>query len=128
MKLLLDTHVWLWLVTAPARLPPGFAAALSDAGNSLHVSVVSLWEASIKHRLGKLTLAIGFDELLREGLAGIGTLSVRAHHVARLHELPDHHRDPFDRMIVAQALAENLTLLTVDEAVAAYGVPSISQR
>ncbi|MBI3270968.1 MAG: type II toxin-antitoxin system VapC family toxin [Planctomycetes bacterium] len=107
----------------PARLPEPYSTAIAEPQNALTVSVASIWELSIKQRLGKLATTLSLGELVRRGLDGIEVLPVGLAHVVRLHELPMLHRDPFDRMIVAQAFSEGLTLLTVDAALPPYGVP-----
>jgi PIN domain nuclease of toxin-antitoxin system len=123
MMLLLDTHIWLWLNLEPARLPAGFAAALADPDNAVVVSVASVWEVAIKEKLGKITVGGPFHPFLENALEGIELLDIRRSHVERGYDLPRIHRDPFDRIIIAQALAEGLTLLTIDHVFAAYGVP-----
>lgn len=123
MRLLIDTHIWLWLVTGSPRLSSAHRAAIGDPGNTVFFSVVSAWELGIKHRLGKLTIGRPLEDLLRVGLDGLGVLDVRMAHVARTFELPAIHRDPFDRMLIAQALAEGLVLVTVDPMFDGYGVP-----
>jgi PIN domain nuclease of toxin-antitoxin system len=122
VRLLLDTHIWLWLNLEPARLPSRFAAAIGDVDHDIVVSVASVWELSIKHKLGKITVGGPFLPFVERALQGIDLLDVRRSHVERGHDLPPIHRDPFDRMLVAQALAEGCTLLTVDHSLAAYGV------
>ena len=125
MRLLLDTHVALWGVSDPERLRPGTRRLLEDRGNDVFVSVVTLWEIAIKHALPKGRpddLLVSASEALAEFLeAGYRILDVSAPHVLAVAALPPLHRDPFDRMLIAQAQAEPLRLLTVDKMVAAYG-------
>ncbi len=119
MKLLLDTHVYLWwLIDAPA-LPKQAHQMIQDA-DQVFVSMVSFWEVGIKWRTGKLPVS---PEVMAEGMAlnGLMTLPVNLAHTLQLSQLPDHHRDPFDRMLVAQAMAEPMFLVTSDRALAAYG-------
>ena len=123
MKLLLDTHVWLWLIGNPSKLPRAYADAIANAEQPIALSVASLWEVGIKQRQGKLAIDVPFDELLERGLSSVEVLDIRLPHVLRTNELPMLHRDPFDRMLIAQALVEGLTLLTVDHVIPAYGVP-----
>jgi PIN domain nuclease of toxin-antitoxin system len=125
VTLLLDTHIWLWLNLEPARLPESFAAAMADADNAIAVSVASVWELSIKQKIGKITVGGPFQKFLESALADILLLDIRLSHVERGHDLPPIHRDPFDRIIVAQALAEGFTLLTADHALEAYGVQTL---
>jgi PIN domain nuclease of toxin-antitoxin system len=122
VKLLLDTHVWLWLNLEPARLPAGFAAAIADPENELLVSIASVWEVSIKEKLGKISVGGAFLPFVERALADIELLDIRLPHVVRGHDLPPIHRDPFDRIIIAQTLAERLTLLSVDQVFPSYGV------
>lgn len=125
MRLLLDTHVFLWYVTADPKLPATFRAASQDTANEVYLSVASVWEAVIKHRLGKLPLpAPPADYLPRHRDAhGIASLPIDEGAMSHLADLPPLHRDPFDRLLVAQALQHGLTVATVDPEVAAYPVP-----
>jgi PIN domain nuclease of toxin-antitoxin system len=128
MKLLLDTHVFLWYITADAKLPVNFQAAIRDPANEVHLSVVSIWEIVIKHGLGKLPLpSPPSDYLPQQRVAhGIESLPVIEEVMTELFRLPPLHRDPFDRLLIAQALHHVLTLVTVDPTVAAYSVPLLS--
>jgi len=127
VKLLLDTHVVLWSATAPDRLPPEARSMLEDGSNDVLVSVVTAWEIAIKQSLGKLELA-GIAEhwlpavLKRSGFE-VAELSLAA--ALRVRGLPWHHRDPFDRLLIAQALEDGYTIVTHDEAFAPYGVAVI---
>jgi PIN domain nuclease of toxin-antitoxin system len=125
MRLLLDTHVFLWYITADPKLPDAFRAAIQDPTNEVYLSVVSVWEAVIKYQLGRLPLpAPPADYLPRQRDAhGIVSLPVDEGAMAPLAGLPPVHRDPFDRLLVAQALEHGLTIATVDPAVSAYSVP-----
>lgn len=118
MKLLLDTHILLW-VLAGARQLGGLAREFIDGAEEVHVSSVSLWEASIKVSTGKLKVDLDrLDERLAEN--GFVQLPITWTHARQLRHLPMLHRDPFDRMLVAQAISEPLHLLTRDAALAAY--------
>lgn len=119
MRLLLDTNALLWLVAGDQRLG---ARARSDVDSaaSLLVSVASLWELAIKVSLGKLAAVPELSQVLRAG--GVQRLGIDDDHLSRLTTLPWHHRDPFDRLLIAQALSGGLTVLTADDAFAAYGV------
>jgi PIN domain nuclease of toxin-antitoxin system len=125
MKLLLDTHVLLWSATEPARLGPAAVAALEDGAHDVLVSVVSAWEIAIKQSLGKLTLARPADQWLPEVMkrTGFELASVDLAAALRVLHLPWHHRDPFDRLLIAQALEHGYTIVTRDAAFASYGVP-----
>ena len=128
MRILLDTHVFLWLVSGDTRLPSAVLDALTDPGNQTFLSAVSLWEATVKHQLGKLTLPAAPEAYLPASrLAhGIASLPLTETAVTRLPALPRLHRDPFDRMLICQALDESMTLATVDSAIKAYPVTTLA--
>jgi len=119
MRLLLDTHVFLWVVMASERLTPAVRTRLRRA-EAVYVSAASLWEIAIKSRLGKIN---GDAEALAAAIetSGFRELAVSARHAAAVAKLPLHHSDPFDRLLIAQAFTEPLHLLTADRALAAYG-------
>jgi PIN domain nuclease of toxin-antitoxin system len=125
MRLLLDTHVFLWYISADPQLPVAFRDAIRDPANEVYLSVASVWEAVIKYALGKLPLPQAPAEYLpRQRQAHrIATLPVEEEALAHLASLPPLHRDPFDRVLIAQALQHGLELVTVDDAVRAYPVP-----
>jgi PIN domain nuclease of toxin-antitoxin system len=116
MKLLLDTHVFLWMDGEPARLSAHAAQLLSDRSNSLHLSVVSLWEIQIKLQRGKLHLRLPLEQIVREQQVrnGLGVMPINIDHVYRVGHLGRLHNDPFDRMIAAVALHEGAVLLSAD--------------
>lgn len=124
MKLLLDTHVFLWFISDDARLPINFRESIRNGENEVYLSVASVWEAVVKHQLGKLPLPQSAVEYLprQRELHGIASLLIDEAALDHLARLPQLHRDPFDRIIVAQAIQHDLTLLTADEAVLAYPV------
>lgn len=118
MRMLLDTHIFLWAVTDSPRLSPAARTRILQA-QAVHVSSASLWEIAIKTSLGKLDADL--SQLLAVlGPSGFTELPVSAAHAARVRDLPFHHRDPFDRLLVAQALHEPLLLLTADAQLAPY--------
>ncbi|MEO6078848.1 MAG: type II toxin-antitoxin system VapC family toxin [Steroidobacteraceae bacterium] len=121
MKLLLDTHLLLWAAGQPARLPREARKLISDVANQLFFSAASLWEVVIKRSLGRDDFQAD-ARLLRRGLLdnGYTELPIASLHVVEIETLPGIHRDPFDRMLVAQANAEGITLLTTDPIVARY--------
>ena len=122
MRLLLDTHVLIWSVSAPQRLSAAARAAIVAPANSVFVSAATAWEMAIKQALGRLDFPLdSFDEELAH--AGFDHLPVTAAHGIAAERLPRHHGDPFDRMLIAQALADGLTLVSDDGAFAPYGVP-----
>jgi len=128
MKALLDTHVWLWLQTTPERLSGEALALVEDTSNDLFLSAASAWEIAIKYALGKLPLPEPPDRYVpsRLELSGTAALPVEIRHAVRVAALPPHHRDPFDRLLIAQAQLEDLVLVTADGQLAAYGVEMIS--
>lgn len=127
MKALLDTHAFLWWITDSALLPPHIRELIADGDNVLLLSAASCWEMAIKARLGKLTLPAHPDVYLAEQISanGIQSLPVLASHALQVFHLPDHHRDPFDRMIIAQAQLENLPIITSDPLFSKYKVKTI---
>ncbi|WP_121120154.1 type II toxin-antitoxin system VapC family toxin [Croceibacterium ferulae] len=124
MKLLLDTHILLWAAGDPGRLPAAARALIEDEDNHLLFSAASLWEVAIKGALGREDFAVD-AALLRRGLAdnGYAELPVTGAHAVAVATLPPIHRDPFDRLLVAQATAEGITLLSADELVCQYSGP-----
>lgn len=122
MRLLLDTHAYIWLRVEPTRVPAKTRAAVADADLVL-VSVVSGWEIELKVASGKLRPIGTFGDGMHN--SGYVELPVYGKHVDALRELPLHHRDPFDRMLVAQARAEGATLVTADRDIRAYAVPTL---
>lgn len=121
MKLLLDTHLLLWAAGLPDQLSDEARALLSDSGNELLFSAGSLWEVAIKSRLGRADFHVD-PRLLRRGLLdnGYSDLPITSEHTVAIDILPPIHRDPFDRILVAQALVEGITLITSDPVVARY--------
>ena len=128
MKLLLDTHVFLWSVDSPERLTAAAVTALKDPANAVFVSVTSAWEIAIKQSVGKLTLARPAEQWVPDRIqrAGFEVTPVSLAAALRVRSLPHHHRDPFDRMLIAQALEDGYTIVTRDNAFAAYGVPILA--
>lgn len=127
MRLLLDTHAFLWWVEGAPALPARARAAIADADNECLLSLVSAWEMAIKSGLGKLKLAMPVERYVVEQVAanGFRTLEMRLAHIGRVKSLPWHHRDPFDRLLIAQALEEDLPMVTADVAFRKYGVRRI---
>jgi PIN domain nuclease of toxin-antitoxin system len=124
MRLLLDTHVLLWAVAASRRLSKAARGLIADPENDVFYSAASLWEIAIKVRLGRGDLRIDVEELLAVlPEAGFAELPVRGLHALALVGLPEIHRDPFDRMLIAQALTEPLVLVTNDEVLSRYPAP-----
>jgi PIN domain nuclease of toxin-antitoxin system len=124
MRILLDTHVLIWLVEGDKNLSTVARSAIEDEDNSLYLSIASLWEITIKLSLGKLDLQLSVDEMVESFLipGGIEILQIETSHLSILRGLPLHHRDPFDRLIIAQAQAEKMTLISADGVFDLYGV------
>lgn len=119
MKLLLDTHLFLWWLADNPSLSAEARALISNPENTVFVSAVSFWEIRLKESLGKLRLPVDFEK--RVAVESFEHLPLTAAQTHGLALLPWHHRDPFDRMLVAQAQTESLVLLTADDAIGAYG-------
>lgn len=120
MRLLLDTNAFLWALEDLERLSPGTRDLLADDDNELFVSIVSLWEIGIKVATGKLAAKLDWEDYLSR--MGAVLLPVQMDHAREVSRLPPHHRDPFDRMLVAQAKIENLILVTGDRHLAEYDI------
>ena len=120
MRFLLDTWVLLWWLDDSPVLSAEARGCISDGRNTVYVSAISIWEIVIKHALGKLEIPPNFREVVLA--EPFQFLSVSAEHAFAVGELPDHHRDPFDRMLVAQCRVEGTTLVTRDADLRRYGV------
>jgi PIN domain nuclease of toxin-antitoxin system len=124
---LLDTHTFLWFISGDKQLPQMARQLIEDIDNEMLLSVVSLWEIAIKSSKGKLTLVEPFNELIpREMMANeIQLLPISISALSQLTTLPFHHRDPFDRLIIAQAMAENLVVISGDSEFRQYAIDLI---
>lgn len=127
-RYLVDTHVWLWMQSDPDRLGDQTRAIVQDVGNTLLFSAASAWEIAIKYRLGKLRLpeppASYVPDRMRR--SGTSALPVDHAHTLRTADLPDHHRDPFDRVLIAQAQLLDLSIITADAQLSAYDVTVVA--
>ncbi len=121
MDLLLDTHVLLWCLTDSPRLPAHFKAAIADTANGVFVSTISFAEVSLKASLGKLDAPRELADQAETD--GFSILGFAPEHALALRDVPWHHRDPFDRMLIAQAVNDGLTFVTVDDRIRQYDVP-----
>jgi PIN domain nuclease of toxin-antitoxin system len=130
MRVLLDTHVFLWWIMDSPMLPEAARAVIGDGDNELFLSAASGWEIAIKSQLGRLQLQGPPQEFVAEQLAQnrIHSLPILMAHALYVFSLPWHHRDPFDRLLVAQSQLENLPLLTFDEDIAGYDVQLIAHE
>ena len=124
MRLLLDTHAFLWWVIDSDRLSLTARAAISDRDNAILISAASAWEVATKHRIGKLPEAAPIVDVMPEAIVreGFEALPITVQHAARAGALPGPLRDPFDRMLIAQALSQELAVISVDDALDHYGV------
>jgi PIN domain nuclease of toxin-antitoxin system len=124
VRLLLDTHAFLWFITNDPQLSAVARTLIADPANEVLISPASYWEIAIKVRLGKYPMTVPYLTFITQGIDGNGfkVLPIEPRHTALLTAMPLHHRDPFDRLLVAQALAEAIPLVSGDPALDAYGV------
>jgi len=127
MKLLLDTHIFLWFISGDHRLPSSLKGIIQDSANEVYLSVVSLWESIVKYRLGKLPLPLPPEKYLplQRERHNISSLSLDEDSIIHLSALPSLHRDPFDRMLICQAIEHDMTIATMDAAIAQYPIKII---
>ena len=127
MKVLLDTHTFLWWITDSPRLSARAREVIQDSNNELFFSAASGWEIAIKAQLGRLQLPDNLEQFIVDQLSlnTILVLPIQLRHALHVYTLPQHHRDPFDRMLVAQSQIENLPILTTDSQIAQYDVETI---
>jgi PIN domain nuclease of toxin-antitoxin system len=126
VRYLLDTHAFLWLATDDPQLTPAARAIFVDTDQDCYLSAASVWEMSIKSSLGKLAIATSLEHLVRGGRErGLRLLDVTCDHAYVVERLPFHHRDPFDRLLVAQAMHEGMRLVSCDAQLDAYAVTRI---
>jgi PIN domain nuclease of toxin-antitoxin system len=128
MRVLVDTQCWLWMTSAPGRFSKAARAIVERREHELYLSAASAWEIAIKHAIGKLQLPEPPAAYVpaRLDATGVRPLAIVLEHVLRVSTLPPHHRDPFDRLIVAQAQIEDLKILTSDPMFDAYDVETVS--
>ena len=124
MRLLLDTHIFIWWADQPEKLSPAALSALEDEANELLLSVASVWEMQIKIQLGKLKLSLPLKELVKnqQETNDLTVSPLALTHVLALDALPFHHKDPFDRLLIAQSISEGLIVVTADSQFSAYSV------
>lgn len=127
MRVLIDTHAFIWFISGNPALPLGVRQLIADLDHEVYISIASLWEIAIKSSLGKLTLHEPFESLITEQLAlnEIIILPIQIQDLTLVSTMTFHHRDPFDRLIIAQALAHSLAIVTKDEWFASYDVETI---
>ena len=123
MRYLLDTHVLLWFLSQQNKISSQVLELCSDPDNQPYFSLTSIWEIQIKHQLGKLTLDIPIKEIMSTAKdKNILALDVKEQHILMLDNLPYYHKDPFDRLLIAQAKAEQMTLISADKIINQYDV------
>jgi PIN domain nuclease of toxin-antitoxin system len=123
MKILLDTHAFVWMDNEPKKLSRRAQKLCQDPDNVLLLSVASIWEIQIKNQLGKLQLRMPLPEIIREQQEnGIEILPIEPAHIFALDSLPNHHKDPFDRLLIAQAIVESAVLVSADPLIKQYPV------
>jgi PIN domain nuclease of toxin-antitoxin system len=124
MNLLLDTQIFIWWDSEPEKLSPELLALCEDPANLLLLSIASVWEIQIKTQLGKLDLNLPLSKIIEKHQRenALILLPIELPHVLGLQDLPLHHKDPFDRLLVAQTITEKLTLLSVDRSLANYPI------
>ncbi|MBI1278910.1 MAG: PIN domain-containing protein [Anaerolineaceae bacterium] len=126
MKLLLDTHTFIWWISKPNQLSANARSFLDDENNEPVMSVVNIWEIQIKNAVGKMDVNFSLDDIVETyRVNGIEILPIYPSHVLRLSSLPNHHHDPFDRILIAQATVENMTILSKDTKIKQYPVSVI---
>ena len=124
MRILLDTHIFMWWDANVQRLSAGARALCEDPNNSLVLSLASVWEMQIKEQLGKLTMRLPLATLIaqQQSVNGLEILPIQLDHILALSNLPHHHKDPFDRLLIAQSNLEQIPLLTADAIFSMYSV------
>lgn len=127
MNLLLDTHVFIWWTISPNRLSKKASELIANPQNILFMSLVSIWEMQIKAQLGKLSFDLPLADLIerQQEVNDLYLLPIELTHIYNLASLPNHHRDPFDRLLMAQALIENINLISIDKVFDQYPVNRI---
>ena len=126
MAFLLDTHAFLWFASGDEKLPIHIQDTIKNLKNSCFVSVASMWEISIKQRLGKLNSTLSIDKLFKLAEQNqIEIIQINSEHLMKLSKLPLHHNDPFDRLIISQSIAEKLILISKDTEFAQYQIKLI---
>lgn len=127
MRFLLDTNVFVWLDTNSSYLSNIAHQAIADVNNELFLSLISIWEMQIKYQLGKLHLRLPVSDIVadQQQKNKIQILTLQPTHIYNLANLPDHHKDPFDRLLIAQAMIENLPMITRDAEIVKYAVQTV---
>jgi PIN domain nuclease of toxin-antitoxin system len=127
MRVLIDTHVFIWYIQNSERLPGSVATYINDGRNDILLSIASVWEMAIKQSTGKLNLGLPYASFIEEQmrLNSMKLLPLRLDHLEVVTTMPFHHRDPFDRLLIAQAMLENIAIVSVDSIFSSYPVQRI---
>ena len=127
MKILLDTHAFLWFVEGSNKLSQTANSLFTDTNHELFLSIASMWEMQIKVSIGKLKLGASILEIVTNQMEinDVQILAVELEHIWQLDNLPLHHKDPFDRMLIAQAITENIPIMSIDNVFGKYSVQTI---
>jgi len=127
LKLLLDTHIFLWLLFSPEKVTPQIKAAYKNQEHIVFLSLVSIWEIQLKSQLGKLSLEVDLETIIDDNIHSgfIKPLPIYLNHILALKNLPFYHKDPFDRLLIAQSIQENLTIVSNDSYFADYPVKTL---
>ena len=127
MRLLLDTHAFIWYTTDSSRLTATGRSLIDNGENDILLSTASVWEMAIKHSIGRLTFSMPFMEFIKQQIAvnRIDILEITFDHIEVVASLPLHHRDPFDRLIIAQSMAKQIPILSVDAIFDAYAIARV---
>lgn len=124
MRILIDTHIFIWYIQNSERLPRSIVKLINDGKNDILLSVASIWEMAIKQSTGKLNLGVPYTSFIEEQmrLNNIELLPIKLAHIEVITTLPFHHRDPFDRLLIAQALVEDIVIMSTDTMFSLYPV------
>ncbi|SDD17800.1 type II toxin-antitoxin system VapC family toxin [Pedobacter soli] len=126
MNILLDTHIVIWFITNDTKLPKRLKRIIEDPNNKCFVSIATYWELSIKYSLGRLNLNSSIEEIFNIiEVSGFDILPITLNHILQLTTLEHHHNDPFDRLIIAQSISENLSVISIDNYFPAYKIQLI---
>ena len=124
MRVLIDTHIFIWYLQNSERLPGSITTLINNARNDILLSIASIWEMAIKQSTGKLNLGVPYTNFIEEqmGFNNIELLPIRLEHLEAVTNLPFHHRDPFDPMLISQAIVEDIVIVSVDNVFSLYPV------
>jgi PIN domain nuclease of toxin-antitoxin system len=127
MRVLIDTHIFIWYIQNSERLPSSIATYINDGRNDILLSIASVWEMAIKQSTGKLNLGLPYASFIEEQmrLNSMELLPLRLDHLEVVTTMPFHHRDPFDRLLIAQAMLENIVIISADSTFSSYPVQRI---